>query len=127
MMPASVCRRTHKTLANSSVRNVSIDVIFTVGLLPAGWFLACFFGDARVRSRSDLVVILAPRSTSNHTLSCNISQYVLTGDRPARQTRVVGNPREIQMARRKSALELVRSDKGGAGPMRNRINLFELA
>jgi hypothetical protein len=24
------------------VRNVSIDVIFTVGLLPAGWFFVCF-------------------------------------------------------------------------------------
>jgi DNA-binding GntR family transcriptional regulator len=31
------------------------------------------------------------------------------------------------MARREGALELVRSDKGGAPPRRNRINLFELA
>jgi DNA-binding GntR family transcriptional regulator len=31
------------------------------------------------------------------------------------------------MARRKSALELVRSDKAGAPPRRNRVNLFELA
>lgn len=31
------------------------------------------------------------------------------------------------MARRKSALELVRSDKCGAPPRRNRVNLFELA
>jgi hypothetical protein len=54
VMPASVCSRTHSTLANSSVRNVSIDVIFTVGLLPAGLSFVCFFVGARARSCRDL-------------------------------------------------------------------------
>src|SRR5260370_34437688 len=60
------------------------------------------------------------------SVACNISQYVLWltpgNSDPARM-----RAEETGMARRKSALELVRPDANGAPSRHNRINFFELA
>src|SRR5258708_28100813 len=60
------------------------------------------------------------------SVACNISQYVLwltQGNSDPATMRA----EETGMARRKSALELVRPDAGGVPSRRTRINFFELA
>src|SRR3981189_3399151 len=58
--------------------------------------------------------------------ACNISQYVLRLT-PGNSDPAIMRAEETGMARRKSALELVRPDAGDAPSRRNRINFFELA
>src|SRR6266700_5262210 len=125
MMPASVCTRTQSTLANSSVRKVSIEMIFTADFLPSGLAPA-----RRPAEAGGLLFFEAAaffgRDTPKINFPCNISQHVLSS--ATRQTTwQKRRAEEAGMAKRKSALELVRPDAGSVPSRRNRVNFFELA
>src|SRR3954465_14284125 len=120
-MPGSVWTRTQMTLENSSVRSVSIDVIFTAILLPSQARAAPSCCHSAPQHGAGTGRSLTP--------ACNISQHVLgispTRRRPATTARAEGRD---DMATRKRALEVVRNDDGEAKPSRrNRLNFFELA
>src|SRR6478736_3506519 len=128
MMPASVCTRTHRTLANSSVRNVSMAVIFTA-CLPGGWRSSPGFlpGNALVECETgEPDDSLAPSKRGDHRSACKISQHVY-GRHQDGSVQRVPRLRRRDMAKRPSRPRLVAEGETSVPPRRNRINLFELA